>query len=229
LLAIVPQIRYGNLDAGGKLGGLLLLLVLLIPIGWWLLISRAIHEERLVGDTQFWITRPYEWKKLLAAKLLFLVIFVYLPVLAAYCILRAENGFAPNSDITSIHGLLERLLFMTGIVLPLVAIATVTSNFARMTVALLGSIPCMILAAVLPVALRPGSVSGPFSNKICFALTLLVCSAVIVIQYARRKTRLSVLLLIAIPVLICVIGLITPERFQMNRTDPPLATASKPT
>jgi hypothetical protein len=52
------------------------LLVLLVPLSWWLLISRAVQEEKLVGDSQFWITRPYEWEKLLSAKLLFLVVFL---------------------------------------------------------------------------------------------------------------------------------------------------------
>ena len=39
------------------------ILELLVPASWWLLISNLIHDERLVGDRQFWLTRPYEWKK----------------------------------------------------------------------------------------------------------------------------------------------------------------------
>src|SRR5580704_12726232 len=57
------------------------LLMVLVPAGWWVLITRVIHAERLVGDTQFWITRPYVWNKLLSAKLLFLLAFLYLPFL----------------------------------------------------------------------------------------------------------------------------------------------------
>jgi len=37
------------------------LLMVLVPAGWWVVITRVIHAERLVGDTQFWITRPYVW------------------------------------------------------------------------------------------------------------------------------------------------------------------------
>ena len=40
----------------------------MVLIGWFLLIVRVIHDEVLVGDRQFWVTRPYEWKKLLGAK-----------------------------------------------------------------------------------------------------------------------------------------------------------------
>ena len=41
----------------------------LIPISWLVLISRSVHDESLVGDKQFWVTRPYTWYSLLAAKL----------------------------------------------------------------------------------------------------------------------------------------------------------------
>ena len=43
-------------------------LLFLVPMSWWILITRLIQSESLVGDRQFWLTRPYEWKKLLAAK-----------------------------------------------------------------------------------------------------------------------------------------------------------------
>jgi hypothetical protein len=34
-------------------------LSVLVPISWSLLIVRIIHGESLVGDRQFWVTRPY--------------------------------------------------------------------------------------------------------------------------------------------------------------------------
>src|SRR5580704_3650909 len=67
----------------GLLSNLPDLLVYMVPLSWWLLISPVIHEEKLVGDRQFWITRPYDWKKLLAAKVLFLIVFLYIPLLLA--------------------------------------------------------------------------------------------------------------------------------------------------
>jgi hypothetical protein len=92
---------------------------------------------------------------------------------------------------------------MTGIVvLPLTAIATVTSNFARMVLSALGAFLCMILAFVLPSALGTGRNPGPHSGHICFALILVGCGTVVVLQYAWRKTWFSRLLLLAIPVLV---------------------------
>jgi hypothetical protein len=44
----------GMLDAGFFAA----LLTALVPVSWWLLIARVIHAEALVGDRQFWVTRP---------------------------------------------------------------------------------------------------------------------------------------------------------------------------
>src|SRR5258708_25420320 len=48
----------------------------LLVISLAFLILRVIHDESLVGDWQFWVTRPYEGKKLLPAKGFLLVFFV---------------------------------------------------------------------------------------------------------------------------------------------------------
>jgi hypothetical protein len=37
-------------------------LSVLLAISWVMLVMRAVHAEGLVGDRQFWLTRPYEWK-----------------------------------------------------------------------------------------------------------------------------------------------------------------------
>ena len=113
-----------------------LLIFFIVPLSWWLLTSRAIHEEKLVGDRQFWITRPYEWKKLLAAKLLFLAVFLYVPLFMAQCVILAQAGFSPFHFLPGL--LYDSLLFMVVTVLPLVVLATVTRNFARMTLADVG-------------------------------------------------------------------------------------------
>ena len=34
----------------------------LLLLSWMFLIVRVVHEESLVGDRQFWVTRPYDWK-----------------------------------------------------------------------------------------------------------------------------------------------------------------------
>src|ERR1700731_1370540 len=58
----------------------------LLVLSWIYLIVRVIHGETLVGDRQFWVTRPYEWEKLLAAKVLFVAAFVNAPLFIAQMI-----------------------------------------------------------------------------------------------------------------------------------------------
>src|SRR4051794_20923335 len=46
-----------------------------LPVACCLLVVSLIHQDKLSGDRQYWLTRPYAWIELLAAKLLFIVVF----------------------------------------------------------------------------------------------------------------------------------------------------------
>jgi hypothetical protein len=174
-------------------------LPLFIMVSWWLLIARVTHAEALVGDRQFWVTRPYEWKKLLGAKALFLVVFLYLPLLVTQCLLLFFAGFHPLGFVA---GLLYTLLLITvGFVLPLLAITTVTATFARLTMTLLAGLACF--AGYVAIALHFSDDAGvPFGDHASTALTLCLCGVVIVLQYATRRVWVSRLLLIAFPILL---------------------------
>jgi hypothetical protein len=208
-------------SSGGTLGVLMTLygsLVVLIPVGWWLLITRTVHEERLVGDTQFWITRPYQWKSLLASKLLFVVAFVYVPIFLAQCVLLAQEGFAPQPQIP---GLLWNLLMITAsVVLPLIALAAATSSFSRMTLTLLGALLVIGAAVTVTAFATTNQISSPWSDRISLVLEVVLCAAAVLLQYGQRKTRLSRVLLIAFPVLICAVAFLAPDQWRMNRTYP---------
>ena len=56
---------------------------LILPAVWAYLIALVIHDEALVGNRQFWLTRPYPWPALLAAKALFVLVFIHLFSFAA--------------------------------------------------------------------------------------------------------------------------------------------------
>jgi hypothetical protein len=194
------------------------LLVFIVPLSWWLLISPIIHDEKLVGDRQFWITRPYEWKKLLAAKVLFLVVFLYVPLLLAQCVILAEAGFTPFS---SFRGLFYDLLLLTCVpVLPLIALATVTRNFARMTLAVLGAAVCLIAIVLLGANAPPDRVAIPHGVEVAFSLALCLCVAVVIQQYARRSVKVSWVLLALLQVAILGAAIMsgTPDNSVMDRT-----------
>src|SRR5258707_5352059 len=75
------------------------LVMILLPLAWWTLIARVIHDEALPGDSQFWITRPYSWKSLLGAKALFILAFINLPMLLADGVIVRAYGLPLGAEL----------------------------------------------------------------------------------------------------------------------------------
>jgi hypothetical protein len=50
-----------------------------IPLALWLLIAGVMHDGAIPGHQQFWLTRPYSWRSLLRAKILFILAWVCPP------------------------------------------------------------------------------------------------------------------------------------------------------
>ncbi|HEX3942111.1 MAG TPA: hypothetical protein VHX11_11565, partial [Acidobacteriaceae bacterium] len=110
---------------------------ILLVLSWWLLISRIVLDEPLVGNRQFWLTRPYEWKKLLAAKTLFLICWIAVSYLLTEMLLLTEVGFNPMEHVP---GLLAVLLFVIAVLLlPVFALTSLTSNFIQAALTVLGT------------------------------------------------------------------------------------------
>ena len=66
-----------------------------LPFAWSYLIALAVLEDPLVGDRQFWITVPCRRYVLLAAKALFVRVFVHIPYLLAGSAILFARGFQP--------------------------------------------------------------------------------------------------------------------------------------
>src|ERR1700728_4093907 len=96
---------------------------------WWFLIVRVIQGESLVGDRQFWLTRPYQRRWLLAAKALFIVAFINIPVLIFDIASLTRVGF---SSWHHMPGLLQgQFLLTVFLILPVVAISVITESPAQ--------------------------------------------------------------------------------------------------
>ncbi|HEX4576336.1 MAG TPA: hypothetical protein VH117_03215 [Edaphobacter sp.] len=204
------------------------LLSTLVPVSWWVLSARLIHDESLVGDNQFWVTRPYRWQSLLAAKALFLLAFLYLPIFVAQGVLLAEAGFHP---VNYLPGLLYNLVLLTCVlVLPIAAIATVTPNFARFTLTVLGAAAYIgvILWACSSIPFLKGSAfPNLYADKLTFFLFFFIFLLVIALQYATRRTWRSRWLLLALPFLVIVCNLAWPIQTLARRLYPPLSAADQ--
>ncbi len=201
-------------------------LKLLMPLSWLIVISRLIHDEPLVGDRQFWTSRPYHWASLLAAKLLYIVAFLYLPFLLMQVYLLKHAGLYPS---LAIPALLHNLLLLTVvIVIPLTAIAAVTGTFARMLLAVLGALLYVVILTVLFAFLSFQHMAPPAFKIILYTLFIVLPAVALVYQYSTRKTLTSRLLLAATPLVIFVLLLLTPVAALIRGAYPVFSDASTP-
>jgi hypothetical protein len=200
-------------------------LTAMVLISWWLLIVRVVHEEVLAGDRQFWVTRPYEWKKLLAAKALFLVVFVNLPLFIVQMVLLSKAGFTPSGYPAGL--LYLQLLWVLTLILPLTTLATVTSSFGQAVLVTLGILLGMIgLAALSSVdAIRWLTIakwSPVWLPSAIKTSAYAVVVFVLVWQYARRRTQQSRLLLVAAAAAVLVVPS-PPDSFPASEYPQPSA------
>jgi hypothetical protein len=110
----------------------------------WTLAIAAVHQESPTGDRQFWLTRPYSWRSVVAAKLLLLFTFINLPdLLADLAVLRAHN-LSP-----SFRSLLIHQFAVTTFYLSAAAVASVTSHIVEQVGAACAIIACVAIAFLI--------------------------------------------------------------------------------
>jgi len=116
-----------------------------VVLAQWFLVISVVQEDRLAGDRQFWITRPYSWKSLLLAKGLFVLLFVSLPTMLDHVIALAVNGYSPLHYLSALlweeAGLAVGMLFV-------LAPAALTSNIVQVVLMVLGGYLVLILGSM---------------------------------------------------------------------------------
>jgi hypothetical protein len=191
----------------------------LVPVVWCFLIVRVVHGESLVGDRQFWVTRPYEWEKLLAAKVLFVAVFVNLPLFVAQVVLLWEAGFrvAPH-----LSGVLQMQIGIAGALLMPAVLAAVTKGLGQVVVVAIGAILAMIGIAALSSVIPSSQMSSanPVGEALKGAVLLAALLGAILWQYARRKTWPSRWLLLGAGSAMVVMQVATPYETLVARKYP---------
>lgn len=204
------------------------LLTALGPISWCLLVSRVIHDESLVGDRQFWITRPYGWKKLLAAKALFVGIFVNLPLFICNVIFLKNAGFSP---IQHLLGLLWiQVLILIFLVLPVASVSVVTSTLVQLLLWTLGIAAYIASVAGLSTLLPQSDPSLPSDNSdtIWLPLFLAICLGIVLWQYSQRKAWIPRVVIVVMGVFLAAGSLIPTPKAEIERAYPPLVAGEQP-
>jgi hypothetical protein len=161
-----------------------------LALSWVFLILRVVHSETLVGDRQWWVTKPYHWWQLLLAKLFFIFVFVSVPLFLVQLLLLHQAGFSTLANIGR--------LFLMQFTLPLIiivfafALASLTKNLAQ---ALLGiGIVVVVLIAGIWLDSITSHMTGDSSRAIDTLESLLLFGSLILVpvwQFARRRTWTS--------------------------------------
>lgn len=196
----------------------------LLPALWVFLLVRVIQADSLVGDRQFWITRPLDWKKLLAAKVLFVFAFVSVPLLVLDCFLLWRAQFSPAHHALGL--LWMQVLLVLFMLLPFAALATVTRNLGHLLLALLAAAVYMIGMALLSDKVPNSSFSGPV-DTVYTILLIATAATVLVLQYARRRTGHSRLLIVALGTAFLLLLVATPYKSLVAHEFPNLNQAER--
>ncbi|MGH9685681.1 MAG: hypothetical protein ACRD5K_01130 [Candidatus Acidiferrales bacterium] len=164
------------------------LVTFLLPLSWWILIARLIHDEALPGDSQFWITRPYNRKSLLGAKLLFILCFTNLPILISDAVILNAYHLAPFAELPGL--LWSQVLLTIVFLLPIVVLSALTTGFVQLLVAILvawlAGLVVTIAAPDLVLALPSGY--GWINAYFAFIVIGLAAVVILIWQYRRRGT-----------------------------------------
>jgi hypothetical protein len=180
------------------------------------LIARAFQAEAIPGQNQFWLTRPYKRSSLLVAKLLFVLIFVNLPVLFARLAIVSREHFPIGASIPGL--LLSQAVLIICVWLPIAAVSALTTRMTHMVVI------AMVVQVLLVMTQNQILYSGlywPFGVqwiRDSLALLLIVAAAAIVLknQYGKRQTLHSAVVAIAAVLAIVVVYTALPAGFAMS-------------
>jgi hypothetical protein len=170
----------------------------LLVAGAWYLVVAVIHEDRLPGDRQAWLTTPIPRRSLFLAKLLFAVIFLNVPLVLSQVIGLLANGLAPSDYVRMV--IWQQIVCTSLFVAPAAALAAVTANLRQFLTALLAGcggalllglgVATLIQAPDLPW----GGVAWVLSAAVAI-LAPLIAATVLSLAYLRRKIRLARLVL----------------------------------
>jgi hypothetical protein len=179
----------------------------LLVLAWMVMLTRLIYQESPVGNQQFWVTRPYRWPDLLAAKLLFVLAFITIPLLIAQLVLLAAAGFGVSHHLSV---LLQIHLVLTVFLLLVAALAVVTAGAAQLTRAAF-----LVLIFLIASGLLGSSIDVPYRHSSIWdwpgrILLIVTPTLVIIRQYALRKTSQARWLLFGGAWLFLMIGAIQP-------------------
>ena len=179
--------KLSRIELNGPVG-----FVFLLASCW--MIARLIQAEMLVGDNQFWITRPYSWSSLFGARIAFIFTFVQIPILLMQLAILIGASFPLWSNVPGL--LWTQLLFWICMSFPLAALASATSGLVPLVLTIL-VVPVAGLAVELYfpfVGLELGTALGPLEwikDTVAYFGAAVIAGVDLYFQYRKRATIFS--------------------------------------
>lgn len=212
---VAVHLKLGVFEEQPLYSSMLLLLESMLYFGVAILIATIVHEDAIVGTRQDWLIRPIRRHDLLGAKLLFLLMAVQLPMLLTSIIAGLANGFSLWTSL--VQALSQNIYFFVGFTLPIFAFVSLTGSTVEALGAALVLVVAYILGAEALILPLSGNPMGPTSNSglswipLTWRFAVFLVAAVIILgmQYFRRATRVSRIVL-ATSVLLCLLTELMP-------------------
>jgi hypothetical protein len=204
--------KYGFFGGSPLARELLRLMTPAWNIGIVALAVAVVHEDTIPGVDQDWLIRPLMRTDLLLAKMLFVAITVCLPMFVVNVVDELALGFPLAPSLAD--ALYKEAYLFVCLMVPAMAMASATRNTIDLVVLVAGLVVlyavCLWLSATLLGADRCPTCDTSLSwlQHLLQHSGLLVGSAVVLaLQYYRRNTRVSRLLLAVGVVLLVVVQL----------------------
>jgi hypothetical protein len=189
-----PLVEDGRWIGNPILPLIVTLLKFIIPVCWLVIIVRVTHEEALVGDRQFWITRPYRWHALMTAKAAFIALCIALPYITMQCVIASRAGLNPFNA-----GLLPTVLKHALIVwIPLFLVATVTSTLNSAFFSAIGTMLLWVLALSFVVSRDDPRTDAPYAFPVLGIFFAIIFLSILTYQYRSRDTQRSRIALVSV-------------------------------
>lgn len=157
-------------------------------IFWVFLVVRVVQSESLVGDRQWWVTKPYVWWELLLAKLLFIFVFICVPLFHVQIFLLHHFHFPVFANCPALFRTLSSLFLL--LVCFCLLLAGLTKNLAQLLM-VVGVMALVLIASALWASQSSlGSAMQAAPVVVDYLTDFLIwigLASAVVYQFARRR------------------------------------------
>jgi ABC-type transport system involved in multi-copper enzyme maturation permease subunit len=192
---IVVKTDLSGAEQGDSLQSIRVVVYLFLPLAIWFAVVQAVQSEALIGSVQFWLTRPYRRLSLMAAKVLFVIALVCIPLFVSDCTILAFEGFPILPSLTDLS--LRFIAVGFWVVLPIAAIAATTRILTQSALFVVGLVIGFLVisfAATAASASHYAITMGSYASIWPFCVLL---TGGLAVQYLRRTTVFATCMVVA--------------------------------